>query len=123
MDSALGTAARALCVGDPLTALKLVALREDPSALALRGIALAQLGELSKARQLLKRAGRLFGDHEPIARARTTIAEAEVGLALRDLRASLTELDAASDQVEGAGDAVNAAFARLIAVRKLALLG
>src|SRR6478735_9750449 len=114
MDSALGTAARALSIGDPLTALKLVALRSDPSALALRGIALAQLGELSKARQLLRRAARSFGEHEPVARARAVVAEAEVGLALRDLRAAPAELDEASERLERAGDTVNATFARLI---------
>ena len=49
MDSAIGTAARALSRGDALAALKLVALRGDPPALALRGIAMAQLGELEHA--------------------------------------------------------------------------
>jgi len=123
MDSALGTAARALCLGDPLTALKLVALREDPAALALRGIAMAQLGELAKARKLLKRAGRLFGDDEPVAHARAVVAEAEVALAMRDLGAASRELDAARELLSRRGDLVNACFAQLIAVRRLALLG
>lgn len=123
MDSALGTAARALCLGDPLTALKFVALREDPPALALRGIAMAQLGELSKARKLLKRAARLFGDEEPIARARALVAEAEVALALRELGTRSRELDDAAELLARRGDHANACLARLIAVRKLALLG
>nr|WP_218576494.1 glutaminyl-peptide cyclotransferase [Pseudomonas sp. PB106] len=37
MDSLINAAGRALAGGDPLAALKLVALREDPPALALRG--------------------------------------------------------------------------------------
>lgn len=123
MDSALGTAARALCLGDPLTALKLVALREDPAALALRGIAMAQLGELGKARKLLKRAARLFGDAEPVARARATVAEAEVALALRELGTQSRELDEACELLTQRGDLANACLAQLIAVRKLALLG
>jgi hypothetical protein len=44
MDSLIASAARLLTAGDPLGALKRVALRDDPSALALRGIAMAQLG-------------------------------------------------------------------------------
>jgi hypothetical protein len=123
MDSALGTAARALCLGDPLTALKLVALREDPAALALRGIAMAQLGELAKSRKLLRRAARLFGDAEPVARARATVAEAEVALALRELGAPSRELDEACELLSQRGDLANACLGQLIAVRKLALLG
>ena len=46
MDSLITAAARALAAGDPLAALKRVALRDDPPALALRGIAMAQLGDL-----------------------------------------------------------------------------
>ena len=86
MDSAVSTAARALSVGDPLAALKHVALRADPPALALRGIAMAQLGELSAARELLRRAASAFGAAEPVARARCVVAQAEVALSLRDLR-------------------------------------
>src|SRR3954471_7804618 len=92
MDSALSTAARALHVGDALSALKLVALRDDPPALALRGIAMAQLGELVRARRLLKRACAAFGKTEAVARARALVAEAEVALALRDLSASAAGL-------------------------------
>jgi hypothetical protein len=51
MDSLITAAARALAAGDPLGALKRVALREDAPALALRGIAMAQLGDLARARR------------------------------------------------------------------------
>ena len=69
MDALISAAARALAAGDALGALKRVALREDPSALALRGIAMAQLGELSHGRALLRRAARGFGEREAVARA------------------------------------------------------
>src|SRR5947208_1074349 len=52
MDSLIAAAARALVVGDVLGALKRVGLRDDPPALALRGIAMAQLGEHPRARAL-----------------------------------------------------------------------
>ncbi|RZI71130.1 MAG: helix-turn-helix domain-containing protein, partial [Rubrivivax sp.] len=54
MDSLIAASARALAAGDALGALKRVALREDPPALALRGIAMAQLGEHARARTLLQ---------------------------------------------------------------------
>src|SRR6187399_3181583 len=95
MDSAISTAARALSVADPLTALKFVALRSDAPALALRGIAMAQLGELAHARSLLRRAAQKFGPREPLARARCVVAQAEVALALRDLAGTERGLDAA----------------------------
>jgi hypothetical protein len=122
MDSAVSTAARALSAGDPLEALKHVALRTDAPALALRGIAMAQLGELSHARSLLRRAATAFGAAEPAARARCMIAQAEIALALRDVRA-LPGLEAAADLLERRGDAENALFARLVQARRLALLG
>ena len=50
MDSLITAAARALAAGDPLGALKRVSLRDDAPALALRGIAMAQLGDLSERR-------------------------------------------------------------------------
>ena len=56
MDSLIAAAARALAVGDPLGALKRVALRDDPPALALRGIAMAQLGDFDRAKALVRRA-------------------------------------------------------------------
>src|ERR1051325_11514891 len=85
MDSSITAAGRALREGDPLGALKRVALRDDPAALALRGIAMAQLGDLKRARELLRVAGRGFGPREMLARARCQTAESEVALAARDL--------------------------------------
>ena len=123
MDSALSTAARALSVADPLTALKHVALRSDPHALALRGIAMAQLGELGHAKALLRRAAQGFGAGEPVARARCIVAGAEVALALRELAGSERGLDDAVALLAKRGDAANAAFARLVQVRRLTLLG
>lgn len=123
MDSAIGTAARALSVGDPLHALKFVALRNDAPALALRGIALAQLGELGKARQLLRRAATAFGDAQPLSRARARLALAEVSLALRDLNGAARGLDEAVTALSRHGDVANAAFGRLVQTRRLALLG
>src|SRR6267378_1167373 len=116
MDSLIAAAARALVAGDVLGALKRVALRDDPPALALRGIAMAQLGEHPRARELLRRAARGFGAHEELARARCVVAEAEVALAMRDLRGSPRTLEARADRA-------NALQARLIAVRRLLLLG
>src|SRR3954464_9603867 len=84
MDSLIAASARALAAGDALGALKRIALREDPPALALRGIAMAQLGEHSRARELLRHAARGFGAHEELSRARCVVAEAEVALAVRD---------------------------------------
>src|SRR5688572_27236178 len=123
MDSAISTAARALSVADPLTALKYVALRSDPPALALRGIAMAQLGELSHAKALLRRAENKFGAKEPVARARCVVARAEVALALRDLAGAEQGLDEAVTLLAKRGDVANAAFARLVQVRRLTLLG
>src|SRR6266481_2782352 len=123
MDSLIAAAARALAAGDALGALKRVALRDDPAALALRGIAMAQLGEHPRARELLRRAARGFGAHEELARARCVVAEAEVALAMRDLRGSPRTLAAASATLEAHADRANALQARLIAVRRLLLLG
>ena len=94
MDSLITAAARALAIGDPLGALKRVALREDPPALALRGIAMAQLGDLVRARDLLRRAARAFGTREPVARARCVVAEAEIALVSRDLGEAMRPLSA-----------------------------
>src|SRR6187455_2464535 len=96
MDSLIAAAARALAAGDALGALKRVSLRDDPPALALRGIAMAQLGEHPRARELIKRAARGFGAHEELARARCIVAEAEVALAMRDLGGSPRMLAAAA---------------------------
>jgi hypothetical protein len=123
MDSLIAAAARALAVGDALGALKRVGLREDPPALALRGIAMAQLGEHPRARELLRRAARRFGPREELARARCVVAEAEVALAMRDLSGSPRTLAAAAAALEARADRANALQARLIAVRRLLLLG
>jgi DNA-binding transcriptional ArsR family regulator len=113
MDSMITAAARALAAGDPLSALKRVALRGDPPARALRGIAMAQLGDLARAKTLLRSAGRAFGPKESVARARCVVAEAEIALVSRDLRVTL----------EAHGDNLNAAHARHLEVRRLLLIG
>ncbi|MQA23335.1 helix-turn-helix domain-containing protein [Rugamonas rivuli] len=123
MDSLIAASARALAAGDALGALKRVALRDDPPALALRGIAMAQLGEHGRARELLRRAARGFGSHEELSRARCVIAEAEVALAVRDFTASPRALTAAIATLDAHADHANALHARLIAVRRLLLLG
>jgi hypothetical protein len=123
MDSLVAAAARALASGDPLGALTRVALRDDPPALALRGIAMAQLGEHPRARELLRRAARGFGAHEQVARARCVVAEAEVALAMRDLRGSTRTLTAAIASLEAHADRANAQQARLILARRWLLLG
>jgi hypothetical protein len=123
MDSLLTAAARALASGDPLAALRRVALRGDPPSLALRGIAMAQLGELTRARQLLRRAARAFGPREKLSRARCAVAEAEIALAARDLSPSTRALDAARRVLEQHGEHANGAQAQLIAIRHRLLLG
>src|SRR5688572_7142831 len=123
MDSLITSSARALAAGDALGALKRIALRDDPPALALRGIAMAQLGEHPRARELLRRAARGFGSHEVLARARCIVAEAEVALAMRDLGGSPRWLAAAAATLEARADLANALQARLIGVRRLLLLG
>jgi hypothetical protein len=123
MDSLIAAAARALAAGDALSALKRIALRDDPPSLALRGIAMAQLGEYRRARELLRRAARAFGAHEDLARARCVVAEAEVALAMRDLGGSPRALAAAAATLETLADRANAQHARLIAARRLLLLG
>ena len=123
MDSLITAAAHALAAGDPLGALKRVALRDDAPALALRGIAMAQLGDLVRAKVLLRRAARAFGPKEAVARARCVVAEAEIALAARDLGWPTKVLDAARMTLEAHGDRVNAAHARYLEVRRLLLIG
>jgi hypothetical protein len=123
MDSLITAAAQALAMGDPLGALKRVALRDDAPALALRGIAMAQLGDFERAKLLLKRAARAFGAREAMARARCVVAEAEVALASRELGWPARALDAARATLEAHGDRVNAAHARYLEVRRQLLLG
>jgi len=123
MDSLITAAGRALAAGDPLGALKRVALRDDAPALALRGIAMAQLGDLVRAKALLRSAGRAFGPKEAVARARCVVAEAEVALASRDLGWPAKALEAARETLEAHGDRANAAYARFLEARRLLLIG
>jgi hypothetical protein len=123
MDSLITAAARALAAGDPLGALNRVAQRDDGPALALRGIAMAQLGDLVRAKALLRRAARVFGPKEALARARCVVAEAEIALASRDLGWPAKALDAARATLEARGDRMNAAHARHLEVRRLLLIG
>src|SRR5215471_9465798 len=123
MDSLITAAARALAAGDPLGALNRVALRDDPPALALRGIAMAQLGDLARAKALLRGAARAFGPKEAVARARCVVAEAEIALVSRDLSWPAKALDAARATLEEYGDRLNAAHARYLKVRRLLLIG
>lgn len=123
MDSMITAAARALAHGDPLGALDRVALRDDAPALALRGIAMAQLGDLARARQLVRRAARAFGAKEAVARARCLLAEAEIALAARDLDTSATLLADAHRALDAHGDHTNAAHARYLEIRHLLLTG
>lgn len=123
MDSLITAAARALAAGDPLGALNRVALRDDAPALALRGIAMAQLGEFVRAKALVRRAARAFSPNEALARARCVVAEAEIALASRELGWPEKALDAARATLEAHGDSVNAAHARYLAIRRLLLIG
>ncbi len=123
MDSLITAAACALAAGDPLTALDRVALRDDAPALALRGIAMAQLGDFDRAKALLRSAARAFGPKEAVARARCVVAEAEIALASRDLGWPAKVLNAARVTLEQYGDRVNAAYARYLEVRRLLLIG
>ena len=123
MDPLITAAARALAAGDPLGALNQVALRDDAPALALRGIAMARLGDLVRAKVLLRRAIRAFGPKEAVARARCVVAEAEIALVSRDLGWPAKALEAARATLEERGDRVNAAHARYLEVRRLLLIG
>jgi len=123
MDSLITAAARALAAGDPIGALKRVALRDDAPALALRGIAMAQLGDLARAKTLLRSAARAFGPSEAVARARCVVAEAEIALVSRDLGWPVKRLDSARATLEAHGDRINAAHARYLHVRRLLLIG
>ena len=123
MDSLIAAAAQTLATGDPLGALKWVALRNDAPALALRGIAMAQLGDLVRARALLRRAARGFGPKEAVARARCIVAEAEIALVSRDLGWPAKALETARAALERHGDRANAAHAWHLQIRRLLLIG
>ena len=123
MDSLITAAAQALAAGDPLGALNRVALRDDAPALALRGIAMAQLGDLVRAKALVQRAARAFGPKEALARARCVVAEAEIALASRELGWPVKALESARVTLEARGDRVNADHARYLQIRRLLLIG
>ena len=123
MDSMISAAARALAAGDPFGALNRVALRDDAAALALRGIAMAQLGDLERARVLLRRAVKAFGPREVVARARCTVAESEIALVTRDLGWPVKALEAAQATLAAHGDTLNAAHARHLLARRFLLTG
>jgi DNA-binding transcriptional ArsR family regulator len=123
MDTLITAAARALAMGDPLAALNRVALRDDAPALALRGIAMAQLGDLAKAKVLVRRAARAFGQREAVARARCVVVEAEIALASRDLAWPTKALAAAAAILDAHDDRANAAHARYLEARRLLLIG
>ncbi|WP_223523134.1 helix-turn-helix domain-containing protein [Pseudomonas sp. BF-RE-24] len=122
-DPLITAAARALAAGDPVAALNRVALRNDAPALALRGIAMAQLGDLVRARALMRRAGAAFGPKEAVARARCVVAEGEIALASRDLAWPMKRLDAARAVLETHDDRANVAHAHTIEIRRLLLIG
>ena len=122
-DALISAAARALAAGDPVAALNRVSLRDDAPALALRGIAMAQLGELERARALMRRAARAFGPREAVAQARCVVAEGEIALASHDLAWPVKRLEAARAVLERHGDRTNVAHARSIEIRRLLLLG
>ena len=123
MDSLITAAARALAAGDLLGVLNRVGLRDDAHALALRGIAMAQLGDTERAKVLLRGAARAFGPRQPVARARCIVAEAEVALVSRDLGWPAKPLDSAGTTLERQSDRANAAHARYLAIRYLLLIG
>jgi hypothetical protein len=123
MDSLITAAAHALAIGDPLGALNRVALRNDAPALALRGIAMAQLGDLDRAKALVRRAARAFGQREAVARARCVVAEAEIALASRDIAWPTKALATAAATLGAHGDRANAAHAHCLEVRRLLLIG
>ncbi len=123
MDSLIKAAGLALAAGDPLGALNRVALRDDAPALALRGVAMAQLGDLIRAKALLRRAADAFGPKAAVGRARCLLVEAEIALVSRDLAWAVKALDVARATLEAHDDRVNAAHARYLEVRRLLLIG
>ncbi|MFC4278354.1 helix-turn-helix domain-containing protein [Achromobacter aloeverae] len=123
MDPSIEAAARALAAGDPLSALNRVALRDDAAALALRGIAMAQIGDMARARGLVRRAARAFGAQAAVARARCRLVEAEIALATRKLAGLEQALDDAQAVFDSHGDGVNALYARLLQARRRLLTG
>lgn len=123
MDAVIAEAAEALAAGNLLSALNHVALRNDAPALALRGVAMARLGDFPRARELLQGAARAFGPKNAAARAFCILAEAEIALVTRDLSRVATMLDSARATLEAHGDRANAAHARHLLVRHSLLVG
>ncbi|ALM84472.1 hypothetical protein [Bordetella sp. N] len=123
MEPCIEAAARALAAGDPLSALNRVALRDDAAALALRGIAMAQMGDMDRARALVRRAARAFSPKASLARARCRLVEAEIALATRKLAGLGQILDDACALFESHGDRANAIYARLLQARHRLLTG
>lgn len=123
MDPVITAAAQALAAGDALGALNRVALRDDAQALALRGIAMAQLGDWARAKMLLHKAARSFAANEPLARARCVVAEAEIALASRDLSWPTQALLTARATLEAHADSGNVAYTRYLEARRWLLLG
>ena len=123
MEEQWRSAQAALEAGDPLRALNYVALGDEPTSLALRGIAMAQLGDLARAKGLLARAARGFGTKDALARARTVTALAEIALATRELQVPLSTLRTTLLVFDAAGDARNALHARVLLCRSLILAG
>lgn len=120
VDASVEAAAEALTRGDPLTALDLVALRRDAVCLALRGTAMAQLGDYASAKALLLQA-RDAGSG--LLGARTDVALAEVEVALRELTTDIEPLVRAGAVLQAAGDVHNASLATLVLARRALLLG
>src|SRR5262245_51781788 len=117
-------AAIALARGDPLTALSETNGRSDPHALAIRGIALAQLEELPAARRSLERAAAEFERTGAVLyRARAAAALAEIAANERDLDRALESLVRSGDELEALGDHKNAAWCRLVEGRLHVLRG
>ena len=83
---------------------------------------MAQLGDIVRAKALLRRAARAFGPKEAVARARCAVAEAEIALVSRDLGWPAKALDTARATLEAHADRANAAHARYLEVRRLLLI-
>jgi len=120
VDSGIAAAARALEEGDVLRALDHVARRNDAHALAMRGVVMAQLGELETARKLLLRAKRSFAKDINQA-SRCAIALAEIEIAER--RLTRIDLRRAASILERRGDEQNASWARIVSARRSIMVG
>jgi len=123
VDAPLTAAARALALGDALSALKWLGLRTDAAARAMRGAALSQLGEFARAKAQLRAALRALGPGDGLLRARCLAAEAEIALSLGDLHWSAEPVARAVAELEAAGDSRNAAYLQLVAARAALRLG